>query len=402
MAEHPDVVIVGAGLAGLAAAHDLCAAGLDVIVLEKSDRPGGRVATDVVDGFRLDRGFQVLNTSYPQVGRRLDLGALDVHGLTAGALIRSGGHLRRVANPLRAPRSAPATVLSGLLSPTQLVRLGLYSAQMAGPIGSVRRRRDRPAVEAFEQLGLGGAVTDRLLRPFLSGVLLESSLSTSSRYVDLVWRSFIRGRSVLPAAGMGEIGIQLCTQLPAGVVRLDTAVSSVRANGVDDLVARAVVVAADPVTAAGWLGRPMPKMHGVTTYYHSAPLAPLDEPTLVLDADGLGPVTNSVVLTAAVPSYAPVGQHLISSSVLDPGVSEADVLNHLRMLYGCSTSDWELIARVDVPQALPVFPAGSPITSMAKVNDLYIAGDHRATPSIQGALASGTRVAARVLSDLKR
>lgn len=401
MAEETDVVVVGAGLSGLVAALDLTAAGLNVAVLDRANHVGGRVSTDRVDGFVLDRGFQILNTSYPQVRRRLDLAAMGARRLTAGALVRHDGRLRRIGNPLRQPTSLPGQLTDHLLSPVELARLGRYSARSG--LRSAKYltcAKDISAAQAFREAGLGGAPTDRFLAPFLSGVLLEDQLATSRRYVDLVWRSFVRGESVLPAGGMGAIGEQLAAALPTGVVRLGQEVAAVHIGGVDTvgglINARAVVLASDPRTSAGLLGRPAPCMRSVVTFYFVTDEPPLNEPTIVLDGERSGPVVNTVVLTAVNPDFAPAGQTLISASALRLDADEADVRRHLAHLYGTSTTGWELVSRVAVPDALPALEPGQSLNQDPCVGDVFVAGDHRMTPSIQGAMASGTAVARAV------
>lgn len=400
-----DVVVVGAGVAGLVAAIDLCRAGLDVRLVERAGAPGGRVTTDVVDGFRLDRGFQVLNTSYPQVRRRLDLDALDVRPLVPGALVYYDGKLRQVTNPLRAPLSGPGSAFAGVFGAADLASLAAYSAAAAfGSPARLQRRTDVSAAQAFAAAGFSAAAVDRFLRPFLAGVLLESELATSRRFVDLIWRSFVRGSSVLPATGIGEVARQLAAQLPAGVLALDTGVHGVAPGVVTTdegvLTARAVLVAADPATACGWLGLPTPLLRPVVTFYHRSEVPVLGRSVIVLDGEAGGPVINTLELTAALPDYAPSGTTLISSSVLDPSVDEASVRAHLERLYDTSTRDWELIARVEVAQALPALLPGAPLRRGAAVNGIYVAGDHRATPSLQGAMDSGTAVARTVVADL--
>jgi protoporphyrinogen oxidase len=261
------------------------------------------------------------------------------------------------------------------------------------------------AAEAFREAGLGGAATDRFLGPFLAGVLLERDLVTSRRYVDLLWRSFVRGQSVLPAGGMGAVSDQLAAAVPAGVVRLDDAVSAVRADGVDaasgTIAARAVVIAADPRTASGLLGRPAPVMRSVTSFYFTTVNSPLNEPTIVLDGERSGPVVNTVVLTAVNPDFAPPGQTLINASSLGLDGDEADVRRHLSHLYGVSTADWELVARVPVPDALPAFIPGQALRQELVLDGIFVGGDHRMTPSIQGAMASGSAVARAVRLELQ-
>lgn len=323
---HADVVVIGAGLAGLVAARTLIRAGLGVVIVESADRVGGRVATDVVDGFRLDRGFQVLNTDYPQVRRELDLSALQVQPFAPGALVRIEGALHRVADPRRLPLTALDTLSAPIGSVTDKLRLArMVAANAILPVPQILARPETSALDAARARGLSETIIDRFVRPFLSGVLLEDSLEISSRFVDLVWRSFARGTVGVPAYGMAAIPRQLAATLPGGVVQLNTRVESVRSGTVttDDgsVSCQAAIVATDPVTACALLPAlgPAPAMRAVTTYYHATPEPPLREPILVLDGERSGPVVNSVVLTNAAPSYGSDGRALISSSVLGTG-----------------------------------------------------------------------------------
>jgi phytoene dehydrogenase-like protein len=409
-----DVVVVGAGLAGLRAALVLCRRGLDVVVLEAADEPGGRVATDVVDGFRCDRGFQVLNTSYPALRAAVDLEALALCAFEPAAALRdAAGALHRYADPRRRPALLPRAVVDGLLPLRGKVALAVWTARVlaAGP-RRVTAHADRSAAADLAAAGVPDPVVDRVLRPFLSGVLGEAELATSAAFVRLVWRSFAVGTIAVPGAGMGALPAQLAAALPDGVLRTGRRVESVqpgtvRADG-EEITGRAVLVATDPVTAAELLpGLAAPRMYALTTLYHVAPTAPARGPTLHLDATG-GPLTNTVVLTEAAPGYSPDGRALVSSSFLGPGgssrgerVSEPTVRREAARLYGVPTDDWVHLHTAEIPRALPALPAGSPLRREVALGDgLFVAGDHRDTPSQQGALVSGRRAAQAVLAHL--
>jgi len=401
----PEVVVVGAGLAGLACARHLSRAGVEVTVLEAEDVVGGRVRTDVVDGMLLDRGFQVHNTGYPEAQRVLDHEALDLRTFTAGALIRYGDRLHRVGDPRKAPTWAPGTVLSpiGSLKDKVLIAKLAAEAGLHSP-DTLLYRPETTTYDALRARGLSDTVIDRFFRPFLSGVFLEDRLSTSSRFFDLVWRSFVRGSQCVPAGGMGAMPAQLARGLD---VRLATPVDRVAARevrtGGELLTPRAVVVAT-AAPAAGRLlpGLDVPAGSSVTTHYHLASEPPVREPAIVLDGEGSGPVANTVVLTNAAPSYAP-GRHLISSSVVSGDASEPAVRAHLSRLYGVDTAGWEHVAGYDVRDALPV--QGPPMGRFRKAvrlePGLYVCGDHRDSSSIQGALVSGRRAATAVLAELR-
>jgi phytoene dehydrogenase-like protein len=398
-------VVIGAGLAGLAAARRLTAAGAEVVVLEAAGTAGGRVATDVVDGFLIDRGFQVYNTAYPEAARVLDHAGLDLRAFTPGALVRVGDRLHRVADPRRRPLAAPGTVLAPIGSPADKVRLALLAGRDALlPAGRLARAADTTTYEALRARGLSDTMIDRFLRPFLAGVFLEDQLTTSSRFFDLVWRAFARGSVCVPAGGMRRIPDQLAAGLPAGTLHLGVAVRAVRPGEVvtdqGTIRAASIVVATDPGTAATLLpGLTAPRMNTVTTVYHAAPEPPVQEPTLVLDGERRSPVVNTVVLTEAAPTYSPDTRALVSSSVLgvDPP-DDAAMRTELERLYGVSTSDWETVATVRVPDALPAAPPPLRLRQPVDLGDgLFVAGDHRDTPSIQGAMVSGRRAATAVL-----
>lgn len=403
MTEH-EVVVVGAGLAGLRAAGVLARRGLDVVVLDAADRPGGRVATDTVEGFRLDRGFQVLNTLYPALRATADLAALRLRPFVSGAAIRDdAGALHTFGNPLRHPGMAWSTAVDGLLGPLDKVKLVAWTARvLASPPQRTAGRIDRSAARDFAAAHLDGPVVERFLRPFLSGVLGERELVTSAAYVRLVWRCFALGTIAVPAAGMGALPAQLADALPEKLLHTGRRVSRVEPGRVEadgeTLTARAVVVAADPRTAADLLpGLDVPTLHTLTTYHHAAPTRPTDEPLLHLDATG-GPIANTVAMPDA---YAPAGRALVSSTVVGAAIPEPDVRRELARIYGGSTEDWQHLRTDEVRGALPAFPAGRPVRSAVDLGDgLFVAGDHRDTPSQQGALVSGRRAAEAVLRHL--
>ncbi|MCY1655184.1 NAD(P)/FAD-dependent oxidoreductase [Streptomyces sp. SL294] len=403
----PDAVVVGAGLAGLACALDLIRAGLRVELLEASDGVGGRMRTDRRDGFRLDRGFQVFNTSYPQVKKRLDLRALRLRPFTPGLVARTSSGRVRLTDPTRRPGDAGALLPGRVLPARDLAALAALTARdVLLPAKRVGRMTDRTAAEALVRAGLSPLAIEDLLRPFLSGVFLEEGLETSARFLHLVWRSMARGTLCLPAHGIGAVPAQLAAGLPEGALRLDSAVTGVTDSGVlladgGERPGGAVVVATDSATAARLLpGLPVPDGRTVTTYYHAADRSPLTEPTLVVDS-GLA-VLNSCVLTEVAPSYAPRGTALVSTSVLGSGPpgGERTVRARLAELYDADTSTWETVAAYTVEGALPAMRPPWPLSRTTRfAPGRYVCGDHRATGSVQGALASGSRAAREVLAD---
>jgi len=412
-----DVVVVGAGLAGLRCAIRLTELGRKVVVLEASDGVGGRVRTDVIDGFRCDRGFQVLNPAYPAVRRWVDLDALGLQSFGAGVMVRRDNGLKIVADPVREPRLLPQTLRSGYLRPGELAALSRWAARVLVDPRAVIRQPDRTLAESFDAAGVAGRMRSEILEPFLAGVLADSHGASSASFARLLVRMFALGRPGLPRDGMSALPAQLAAHLPE--VRLGMPVEAVAAQGGrrptlvaggSTLRARAVVVATDPLTAAQLTTLPEPATKGLVTWWFEAPEPPSTLPLIAVDGRrsgplAPGPVWNTAVITAAAPSYAPPGHHLVEATCLldrpDGDAPEAEVLSHVAAIYGCSTAGWRTIIRHRIPHALPaLLPPLRTRGDVSLGHGLFVCGDHRDTSSIQGALVSGNRTAQAVHSAL--
>lgn len=407
-ADRPDVLVAGAGMSGLACARDLLAAGLTVRLVEASDAVGGRMRSDRQDGFLIDRGFQVFNTSYPQYKRRLSLPDLRLRPFTPGVLTNTADGRVRFTDPTRQPRGFARQLAGRDTGARDVLALGVLSARdMLAPPRLLKRGDEHTTRTALAAAGFSEEFTQRFFRPFLAGVFLEDELETSSRFFHLVWRSMLRGTLCLPTDGIGAVPRQLARDLPAGVLRLESPVEALTDEGVlladgRETAARAVVVATGPGPARRLLPRlSVPPYRVVTTYFHAAATSPLAEPTLVTDT-GLR-FLNSCVLSEVVPGYAPAGTALVATSVLgeDTDGRERDLRAALAEAYRSDTGGWELIAARTVPDALPAMAPPLPLGRPARLGaGRYVCGDHRATGSVQGALASGARAAREVLRDL--
>lgn len=406
-----DVIVIGAGLAGLQAARRLQRSGQRVKVLEAEDRVGGRVRTDRIDGFLCDRGFQVLNPAYPAVRAWIDTDALDLQSFGVGAAIRDRDGISVLAHPLRHPRHLPGTLRSPHLDPRDVAALVRWlGPTLLRATVSSRAAADAPLGAALDAAGLTGPLRRHLLDPFLAGVLAEAEQTTSANFVRLLLRSFALGAVGLPAAGMQALPQGMSADL-RDPVRLTSPVRSVttRADGVEvrtdegPLRAGAAVVAVDPAAVPGLTPLHAPPMHGLVTWWFSAPEPPRRGRFLLLDASGpggrpAGPVQDTAVVSEVAPSYAPAGRALVQATTLRSAeggaADERAVRRHLEHLYGTSTRSWDVLARHDVPQALPAQPPPLVDRRPQRIGPrLWVAGDHRDTASIQGALVSGDRAA---------
>ncbi len=410
-----DVVVVGAGMAGLSCALRLRERGLRPLVLETADRPGGRVRTDSMEGYRLDRGFQVLLTAYPEARRCFDYKALRLRRFAPGALVFAGGRFHRVSDPWRRPWQAVATLFSPVGSTAEKLRvLALRNRARQGSLAELRERPARTTLEHLLEAGISGSLLTRFFRPFLGGIFLERELVTSSRMFEFVFRMFAEGPAALPTAGMGSLATALVDRLPGETVRYGARVEAVDDGEVtlstgERVPARATVVAVEGPEAARLVGDPPPpEGRGVTCLYFAADRAPLREPILVLDGEGTGPVNNLCVPSAVAPEYAPEGKSLVSASVLGlPAASDADLERAVRAQlgrwFGPQVEAWRHLRTYRIAYALPDQRPEclDPVERPARVHRwLFVCGDCRDTGSLQGALSSGRRAAEAVAESL--
>ena len=407
-----DTVIIGAGMAGLACARRLHEAGREFLICEASDQVGGRVATDLQDGFRLDRGFQVLLTAYPEARRLLDYDALDLRRIYPGALVRHGGRWHRMADPFRHPVDGLRGVFNPVGSLMDKLRVGW--ARLGG-FDFSRHEDDLSTLDALRADGFSDSMIERFFRPFLGGVFLENRLETSVRKLEFVMRHFSRGDTAIPALGMGEIPRQLAATLPKNAIRLDSRVAVVDGDGgvrldTGELIqSKSVMVATEAGAVNQLLGGGdnfEVTSNGVACLYFTALVAPVDEPILLLNGEGEGPINNVAVLSAVSPDYAPPGRHLISVSVVDAEAAvasdlEARVRRQLIDWFGVGADSWELLRIDRIPDGVPSQRVVREKPARLR-KGLYLCGDHCGVASLNTALASGTVAAEALLEDFSQ
>jgi phytoene dehydrogenase-like protein len=419
------VAIIGAGMAGLACAHALEAGGVDWTLLEASDGVGGRVRTDTVEGFRLDRGFQVYLTAYRAAGELLEYPQLRLRPFRSGARVFDGRGFASVMNPLRHPVAAVSGLAGRPALAVDLARMAPVAVEavrrpVTEPPASLGRTED-----LLRRLDLSDAAVDGFFRSFFGGVFLDRSLSTDESQFRFTLSAFARGDAAVPALGMGEIPRQVAAALPAGRIRLRTPVAAVRRAGAAQEVrlaggaserCDAVVVATD-MSAAHALDPRIPARRWcpTETFHWACDLArlpsPLREPILFLDGTGEGPVNHAACMSSVAPEYAPQGQALVSLSMVGidwetTGMNAlvARTVTQMERWFGRGAmAGWRLLRTDRVLRALPrQHPADLAMRPSHEIDDgLFAGGDHLTDGSIDGAVRSGRLAAEAVLRALR-
>ena len=421
-----DVVVVGGGLAGLSCAATFCKS-IDqssgsIALLEATDRVGGRLRTEVVDGFTLDHGFQVLLTAYPACKRLLDYQALRLRPFEPGAIVRCQGKFTRLGDPWRRPAQALATAMSPVGTFADKLRVAKSRRESSrGSLEDLYQRENVPTIDRLRDQGYSEGMIDRFFRPFLGGVFLDETLVTSSRMLEFVLRMFAAGDIAVPADGMGSIARQLADSLPRGTIHLKTTVQGVELGDEVSVVqltdgrrlrAKNLVVATESNAAARLLGCPAleTEWNSATTLYYSAESSPHVTKMLTLRGDEEGPIQSSVVISDVAPEYGSRGRSLICVSTSDSAKELAtedldqQVRQQFRTWYGEKTERWELVQTYRIPFGLPKQSLASVLQSVdgpqienTLPEHVFVCGDHRETPSINGAMNSGIRVGEAVI-----
>jgi phytoene dehydrogenase-like protein len=386
--------------------------------LEASDDVGGRVRTDHVDGYLLDRGFQVLLTAYPEARRVLDYSSLDLRPFYPGALVRFNGRFHRVADPWRRPVDALTHVFSPIGTLWDKCAVArLRHRVRTGSIDELLQRPETTSHAALINASFSDVMIERFFRPFFGGVFLDRELRTTSRMLEFVFRMFSQGEIAVPARGMGAIAQQLASSLPTETIRLQMRVKGIQEGAVflasgEQIRPRAVVLATDGTTAAQVFDvQVVPPSQKVTCLYFATPKTPLAEPILALNGDGQGVVNSLCVISAVAPTYAPPESALVSVTVLgDPVVSDQEletvVRSELATWFGHDVHhQWRHLRTYRISYALPQQYPPSQVSTDYPVRirpGLFVCGDHYGTASINGAMESGHKAAEAVAEAFDR
>ncbi|MGN6397237.1 MAG: NAD(P)/FAD-dependent oxidoreductase [Mucilaginibacter sp.] len=408
MEESADVVIIGAGISGLTAANVLKASGRSVIVLEASDDVGGRVRTDYINGYQLDRGFQVLLTAYPEAKKLLDYKALDLKYFDPGAVILKEGGMTTVSDPFRKPAQLWNTLTSSAGTFADKFRmLTLRQGLKSRTITDIFSGQSIPTLNYLEDYGFSPAMIRNFFKPFFAGVFLEDELATSSIMFEFLYKMFSEGGTAVPAKGMAMIPKQLAQPLTGNIRLNEEAVfleeRTVRSAKGNSYFCDHILVATEASKLPYPLARDFDSKSAYTVYF-SAEKAPLDIPMIALDTKPEHIVNNIAIMNNVAPDYTFVGDALIAVSVFagngDVNTIAEKIKEELSNWF-TDAANWKLVNAYHIPYALPVKdkPADSNTLWAFKVSDnLFRCGDYILNGSINGAMKSGRLAAEAILS----
>jgi phytoene dehydrogenase-like protein len=401
------VIIVGAGIAGLTCAKYLKDRGIQSLILEASDGVGGRVRTDLHEGFRLDRGFQILLTAYPEAQRLLNYESLDFQAFTSGAMIRNTveNNFSVMANPFKEPSKLMSSLTSNIGSLTDKMRVLRLIMDTSNIQEEVFENQGISTIEYLRNYGFSEGMIQQFFRPFFGGVFLENELNTSSSFFKYIFGKFYEGDAVIPAKGIQQISEQIAKMLYVGTVKLNTKVIKIDGNYVylengDRLFGEKIILATDGFQADKLLGKnPERKFNSTTCTYFSAERSPLKEKMLALNPNRASMIHNLCVPSDISPAYAPAGKSLISVSthgfdLYDKEELAKNIKRELVTWFGQEVETWQHLRTYHIPQALPSFGINQLGANSLKLSEiLYQCGDATAYPSLNAAMATGRKVA---------
>lgn len=403
------ITIIGSGISGLTAAVYLHQKGYKIQILEASDRAGGRIKTDLINGFRLDRGFQVLLTEYPETKALLDYKKLNLKRFLPGATVLYDGGQFEIADPFRRPRATFATLFAPVGSLKDKINTFFLKNKLVNI--SITNLFKQPEIETNAQLkkyGFSQKMMDRFYKPFFSGIFLENDLKTSSNMFDFVMKLFSEGDAAIPALGMEEIPKQLVAMLPENSIQYNVKVSAIENNTIicedgTTLEADKIILATEAIGLAGnYISKTKQNFHQVTNVYFEANIAPTQKAVVVLNASTNKKWANNLTVLSNISNqYAPEGKVLISVSyngipAIDDETLAKNMKSELKQWYGNQVSAWKLLKTYRINYALPNQEKVSNEVdySKIKINDnLFICGDHLLNGSINAAMKSGRMVA---------
>ncbi len=403
-------VIIGGGISGLTCAKYLNEKGYSFMLLEGSDALGGRVRTDKVDGFLLDRGFQILLTNYPEAKKILNYNNLDLKYFGSGALIKAEKGFMKMENPFRNKMAYLTMAFSPVGSLSDKLKIRKFANELSEiPDDEFFKMEATDTLTFLRNYGWSEKMINNFFKPFYGGVFLENDLVTSSNFFQFTFKQFFKGDASIPADGMQAIPEQIAEMLPRNSIRKNARMKGFEGNqifldGGEVITADRIVVATDPKTSDKLLGETSERAYNITTCtYFSAESSPLKgQKFIALNPNRRGAVHNICVPSDISSHYGNAGKSLISVST--QGLEKLDERNLTNRIkrelfdwFGASVNVWKHLKTYHIPESLVQYRADSERQSSKLGDNLYRCGDYLAYPSLNAAMQTGREVAQMIM-----
>jgi protoporphyrinogen oxidase len=406
------IYIVGAGVSGLVAAQVLENQGYQPVILEASDRAGGRVKTDIKKGFQLDHGFQVLLSSYPAAQKYLNFKALKLQELKPGAVIFNNGKQQIIGDPLRDISTLFSTLFSGIGTLSDKFKIFQLNLKLKNKSIEAIFSSDEISTKVYlQEFGFSSQIITQFFTPFFTGIFLENELTTSSRMFEFVFKMFGEGLAVIPKGGMEEISKQLVVNLSNTTFQYNTQVSSVSNEEIvlhtgEKLVSTATIIATD----ASKLVRDAPSKNLIwkscQTLYFTANKRVIEKPMigLVSKKDSL---INNIFYHTSVATNSNNTEELLSVTVVkEHQLTEEQLIAAVikQLKEECTIDHLTFLAVYHIKKALPdlkdiKYEVSPPETQLS--SGIFLAGDVQLNGSLNAAMIAGENAALQVIASIK-
>ena len=396
-------IVVGAGISGLSCALELEKNGYHVQILEKENHPGGRVHSDVINGYILNRGFQVLQTGYPETKRLLDYEKLELCNLDSEVWIMNNNTIKKLYDPIQNPSNLLKAAFSNVGTFQDKLRLlQLRQSTTSRSTNKIFQENETTSLEQINNYGFSESIINEFFKPLFGGAFLDNELDTTSRMFNFVYKIFSIAPIAIPKYGMKSIPEQLEAKLESkisfntNVVKLDN--KNVFLEN-ETLSADAIVLAANHDSAK----KLIPSIEEIqwnstSCYYFVADSPPFSSKVVLLNGNNRGEINNVFVPTNISKAYSPNNKSIISVSTIGLNNNESEIRNELNNWFGNQTEDWKLLHTYHIEQALPRMSVPS-VSHSQYVNGIHMCGDYLTSSSIHGSMHSGRMTANQIIAD---
>ena len=404
--------IIGAGVSGLIAAQILENYGYHPTIIEASSAVGGRVKSDVVKGYSLDRGFQVLLTSYPAAKKYLDYDGLALQKLLPGATIFKNGKAQTIGDPLRKLSLLFPTLLSSIGSLADKVNILKLNARLKKKkIPAIFKTEEKTTLQYLKDFGFSNEIITDFFKPFFSGIFLEPNLETSSRMFEFVYKMFGEGLAVIPKNGIQAIPNQLKNKLRQTEIRLNTAVKQVKNNLIiledgEEIKSDFTIVATEASALISNLKNQDTQWKSCDTLYFECEKRAINKPLIGLISDE-NALINNIFYPTSVATNALGNKEILSVTIVKKhDLNEAELIAKTTADLNtfCGIFDLRFLKRYQIKKALPQlsniqYELSSTETQLN--SSLFLAGDQLLNASLNAAMIAGERAAMGVIKTLE-